>query len=81
MIPNQNTLIEEKDESEEPGEGHEGLVLIGQSDCKTCHNKTLKTIGPSYTDIAKKYKNTPENITLLSSKIKTEVPVCGEIRR
>ncbi|MBK8547400.1 MAG: DUF1080 domain-containing protein [Saprospiraceae bacterium] len=70
MIPNQNTLIEEKDESEEPGEGHEGLVLIGQSDCKTCHNKTLKTIGPSYTDIAKKYKNTPENITLLSSKIK-----------
>ncbi|MFZ1706026.1 MAG: family 16 glycoside hydrolase [Saprospiraceae bacterium] len=69
MIPNNNAGASVVEDEEE--ETNEGLVLIGQSDCKTCHNKTLKTIGPSYTDIAKKYKNTPENVSLLSSKIKT----------
>lgn len=69
MIPNQNGAFEEEESSAE--EVPEGLALIGRSDCKTCHNKTLKTIGPSYTDIAKKYKNTPENIALLAGKIKT----------
>lgn len=69
MIPNENNaMLESKEEAEESAS--EGLALIGKSDCKTCHNKTLKTIGPSYTDIAKKYKNTPENNALLSSKIK-----------
>ena len=48
----------------------EGLQLIAKSDCKTCHNKTLQTIGPAYVAIAQKYKNTPENISLLSSKVK-----------
>lgn len=69
MVPNTNGVqAEEKDE--DTGEISEGLTLIGKSDCKTCHNKTLKTIGPSYVDIAKKYKHTPENIALLASKIK-----------
>ena len=69
MIPNENNvLVESEEEREETAS--EGLTLIGKSDCKTCHNKTLKTIGPSYTDIAKKYKNTDENKALLSSKIK-----------
>lgn len=69
MIPNTNG-VQEEEKDEESGEVHEGLTLIGKSDCKTCHNKTLKTIGPSYVDIAKKYKNTPENVALLASKIK-----------
>ena len=52
MIPNENNvLVESEEEREETAS--EGLTLIGKSDCKTCHNKTLKTIGPSYTDIAK----------------------------
>lgn len=58
------------EKSDEPsGELPEGLKLIAKSDCKTCHNKTLQTIGPAYTSIAQKYKNTPENITVLSSKV------------
>jgi len=48
----------------------EGLVLIAKSDCKTCHNKNLQTIGPAYTAIAKKYENNQQNIDMLSKKVK-----------
>lgn len=69
-IPNENAGVEEEEEEKGNGILHEVLALIAKSDCKTCHNKNLKTIGPSYVEIAKKYKNTPDNISLLSSKIK-----------
>lgn len=32
-----------------------GKVLVQQLDCKTCHKENEKSIGPSFTDIAKKY--------------------------
>ncbi len=48
----------------EPGE-----LLIVKSDCVGCHHKENKLIGPSYLEIAAKYPATPENITLLASKI------------
>lgn len=47
-----------------------GFRLISRNDCKTCHNTYLKTIGPSYVDVAKKYMNTPENVALLVGKVK-----------
>ncbi|MBK9737405.1 MAG: DUF1080 domain-containing protein [Saprospiraceae bacterium] len=63
---------ESEDEGKENAGGlPEGLKLIAKSDCKTCHNKNLQTIGPSYTAIAKKYLNSPSNITMLSNKIKS----------
>ena len=46
-----------------------GIKLIAKNDCKTCHNKTVKTIGPAYVSIAKKYKTTEDNIDLLVSKV------------
>ncbi len=46
-----------------------GQRLINRSDCKTCHNPTRKTIGPSYLDIAKRYESSEENITSLAGKI------------
>lgn len=46
-----------------------GLELIGQSDCLTCHKVGDKLIGPSYREIAAKYDNTEENVTMLASKI------------
>ena len=48
-----------------------GELLINKSDCVGCHHKINKLIGPSYTEIAKKYPNTEKNITLLASKIIT----------
>ncbi len=44
--------------------------LINRSDCRTCHNPTEKTVGPAYAEIAKKYLNTPENVALLTQKVK-----------
>lgn len=48
----------------------EGLALINSNNCKTCHNKNLTAIGPSYVAIAGKYGNSPEQISALAYKIK-----------
>lgn len=47
----------------------QGAALIETSDCKTCHNEKVKTIGPSYVDIAKRYPNTPGMVKVLANKI------------
>lgn len=46
-----------------------GLELIAKSDCLTCHKVSEKLIGPAYKDVAAKYENTEENITMLAGKI------------
>jgi cytochrome c len=46
-----------------------GQRLIERSDCKTCHNMSLRTIGPSFTEIALRYPNGDESVSLLSQKI------------
>ncbi|MCB0584663.1 MAG: DUF1080 domain-containing protein, partial [Phaeodactylibacter sp.] len=46
-----------------------GARLIARSDCKTCHNTYLKTIGPAYADVAKRYANNPDNVAKLVSKV------------
>ena len=48
-----------------------GKQLIAESGCLSCHKEREKLIGPSYADVAKKYENTPENISLLGGKIIT----------
>lgn len=55
--------------TEETQDDHKGKVLISQSDCMSCHNEKSRIVGPSYQEIAAKYENTPENITMLSGKI------------
>lgn len=58
----------------------QGQVLVDGSDCKTCHHPTNKIIGPSHTDVAKKYDFTKANVTLLAGKIKNGgAGVWGEI--
>ena len=47
----------------------QGQVLVDASDCKTCHHPTNKIVGPSHTDVAKKYEFTKANISLLAGKI------------
>ncbi len=42
---------------------------IMASDCRTCHNPQVKTVGPGYAQIAERYKNTPENIEKLAAKV------------
>ena len=49
----------------------QGEALVKASDCKTCHHATNKIVGPSHTDVAKKYDFTEANVKLLAGKIIT----------
>lgn len=46
-----------------------GEKLMAKSDCRTCHNAAVQTVGPGYKQIAERYKNTPENIEMLAQKV------------
>jgi len=56
--------------AEEEEERPIGYRQIARSDCKTCHNTYVQTIGPAYLDVAKKYKNTDANVAMLVGKVK-----------
>ena len=46
-----------------------GKQLIAGSDCFACHKLDEKTVGPSYTEVAKKYALNEKNVGMLSEKI------------
>lgn len=46
-----------------------GKKLMEQSDCKACHMVDKKSIGPMYTEIAKKYKDDPGAVDYLVKKV------------
>jgi cytochrome c len=47
----------------------QGEALVKASDCKVCHHQTNKIVGPSHTDVAKKYEFTEANVKYLANKI------------
>ncbi len=47
----------------------QGAALVKKSDCNTCHHVTNTLVGPSHTDVAKKYEFTNENIELIAGRI------------
>ncbi len=54
--------------------GHQMPVSSGESlmlgsDCSACHKLNEKSIGPAFTEVAKKYKNDPYALDYLSQKI------------
>jgi cytochrome c len=61
---------DKKEKTEQPAdELAQGAALIDGSDCKTCHNEKVKTVGPAYVDVAKKYAFTEANVSMLVSKV------------
>ncbi|MEO5977068.1 MAG: PQQ-dependent sugar dehydrogenase [Chryseolinea sp.] len=48
-----------------------GQNLIAKSDCKSCHMLDKKSVGPSYQDVAKKYKSSAAEQERISKKIIT----------
>lgn len=57
-----------------------GLVLVAQSDCLTCHKVDEKLVGPPYRDVANKYENTEANVKMLAEKvIKGGTGVWGQV--
>ncbi|HVW97340.1 MAG TPA: ThuA domain-containing protein [Mucilaginibacter sp.] len=47
-----------------------GKALMLSLDCKTCHKISEKSIGPAFTEVAKKYPNNKASIAHLMEKIK-----------
>ena len=46
-----------------------GEVLIGYSDCYTCHKKYQRSAGPAFSDIAKRYPVNKSYIEMLAQKV------------
>lgn len=63
-----NQSANETGESE--GEISLGAQLIDRSDCHSCHNEEVWTVGPPYIAVARKYNDSDESINLLAGKIK-----------
>lgn len=58
-----------------------GKLLIGQSDCRTCHRDDFKLVGPSFKEIAIKYAAQKTAVNYLSEKIiKGGSGVWGEVK-
>lgn len=51
------------------GEFINGKRLMDNSDCKACHIKDKKSVGPMYLEIAKRYKGNAKAIDVLARKI------------
>ncbi len=45
------------------------FALMAKSDCNTCHNKDVRTVGPAYVEIAARYENNADNNATLVNKI------------
>jgi len=50
---------------------HPGTKLIASTTCLACHTTQQKSIGPTYKEVAKKYRKDPEAISKLATKILT----------
>ncbi len=46
-----------------------GKSLIDGSDCLSCHRVDVKSIGPSYMEVAKKYKGDPKGQAIIADRI------------
>ncbi len=48
----------------------DGQALMKKSDCLSCHAAKRKVVGPSFVDIAKKYKGKKDAVAALVKKVK-----------
>lgn len=46
-----------------------GKFLVQNSDCKSCHARNDKSVGPSFWQISQKYNNSDENVAMLAQKV------------
>jgi len=65
-----NVPEEVKNESMQPrSKFARAEVMINEGDCRSCHSMNRESIGPTYREIAERYKNDKETINYLSNKI------------
>jgi cytochrome c len=68
--------LEGNDQAGLPKQGHQiitgaiaGKNMVESGDCKTCHKTDEKSIGPSFKEVAVKYKDDPKGADYLADKI------------
>ncbi len=66
LYANTNATVGSEEESPNLSPGEK---IMAKSDCRTCHNPQVKTVGPAYVTIAERYKNIPENLEKLATKV------------
>ena len=59
---------EEKKAADDPAYT-EGMTLVANGGCPTCHKIDEASTGPEYRKVAEKYPNTPENVAMLAGKV------------
>ncbi len=64
-----NMLAEGHQSDPDGGTIPEGRQLIDESDCQACHSTTARSIGPSYVDVALRYRDEPDAVPMLAAKI------------
>lgn len=47
------------------------IALMATSDCRVCHQTDAKSVGPSFTDISRKYKDQAGTLEMLTQKVIT----------
>ncbi|MBS1506399.1 MAG: ThuA domain-containing protein [Bacteroidetes bacterium] len=67
-------FLQQRFDETEVAQGHQrpelpGKILMAESDCKACHQIDQKSAGPSFKEVAKKYKTDVQAIEKLSEKI------------
>jgi cytochrome c len=60
---------EKKEEASSTDLIAQGEALVNASDCKTCHAKDNKIVGPGHKEVAVKYDFTKANVSMLAGKI------------
>lgn len=46
-----------------------GQILLGKNDCKSCHMPNKRSVGPSYLEVAQKYKGKSGAVETLAQKV------------
>ncbi len=50
-------------------ENHPGTLLLAESNCISCHQTKVKSVGPSYVEVADRYRKTKDADTALIKKV------------
>ena len=59
---------------------HKGMELYYRNDCSTCHAANTRIAGPSYAEVAEKYKGDTAMIPILANRIiKGNKGIWGEV--
>ncbi len=61
--------VAQQNEDKDDSPRNVGAALIEKSDCIACHNQDVKTVGPAYMAVAKKYADNEQTVNLLASRI------------